>query len=227
MRAELLSDTHAAAWRIAEAEGINDLTMTAVARQVGVGPPALYRYFNGRDGLIHALYQDCHRPILQHVTEATERQDPGGISAQLHVASRAVFDWSVAHPAAFGLLMGSAYRTAANSGDEVPRVISSALGGLFGICFARLWEEGRLTYPEDTAGVWRRANSGRPDCVTVQLVRSDQNVFSRSQASCATSIVRWSASEWRAPQSPSVAGVVPSWLGTRQKTNPAGDRMLA
>lgn len=149
LRAELLADAHAAAWRIADAEGINDLTMTAVAREVGVSPPALYRYFDGRDGLIRALYQDATDQLLAYVTEAAERQDADDISAQLHTASRAVLDWSVAHPAAFDLLMGSAYRTAATSGNEVPRVISWALGGLFGSCFTRLWKEGRLTYPED------------------------------------------------------------------------------
>lgn len=150
LRAELLADTHTAAWRIAEAEGINGLTMAAVAREVRVSPPALYRYFEGRDGLLHSLYQQATDQLLEHVTEAAERQDPDDISAQLHAASRAVFDWSVARPAAFDLLMGSSYRAAAASGDEVPRVIALALGGLFGSRFTRLWEEGRLTYPSDS-----------------------------------------------------------------------------
>ncbi|MGJ3558950.1 TetR family transcriptional regulator [Streptomyces sp. INA 01156] len=150
LRAELLADTHAAAWRIADSEGIQGLTMTAVAREVGVSPPALYRYFEGRDGLLHALHREAMASLVEHVIEAAERQEPDDVSAQLHMASRAVFDWSVTNKAAFDLLMGSAYPAAARSGHDVPHAVASELGGLFRKPFGRLWESGRLVYPQES-----------------------------------------------------------------------------
>jgi hypothetical protein len=66
------------------------------------------------------------------------------------VASRAVFDWSLGNKVAFDMLMGSAYPTAARSGDDVPYAVARELGGLFSDPFGRLWKSGRLACPADT-----------------------------------------------------------------------------
>lgn len=149
LRAELERDAKIAARRITAAEGIEGLTVAAVARSVGVTPPALYRYFDGRKGLVRALYDDVTAEFIETVAQAVRRQDPDDVSAQLHAATRAVLDWSLANQAEFSLLMGAGYAQVAAHEDGIPQVISRELGGLFGQLFARLWREGRLVYPAD------------------------------------------------------------------------------
>ncbi|MFD8865745.1 TetR/AcrR family transcriptional regulator [Streptomyces sp. NPDC059590] len=150
LRAELERDVRAAARRITAAEGVEGLTVAAVARGVGVTSPALYRYFEGRNGLIRAVYDDVMAEFMQVVVEGVERQDPDDISARLHAATRAVFDWSVANPAEFSLLMGAGYaQAAAASADDIPHAILRELGGMYGQLFTRLWREQQLAHPSD------------------------------------------------------------------------------
>ncbi|MFI6734764.1 TetR/AcrR family transcriptional regulator [Nonomuraea sp. NPDC050451] len=149
LRAELERDAKAAARRIAAEEGIEGLTLAAVARGVGVTPPALYRYFNGRAGLVRAIYDDITAEFIDTVARAVRRQDPDDVSAQLHAATQAVLDWSVANKVEFDLLMGAGFPKIADSEEGIPVVIARELGGLFGQLFARLWNEGRLTCPAD------------------------------------------------------------------------------
>ncbi|MGW1117419.1 TetR/AcrR family transcriptional regulator [Streptomyces tanashiensis] len=148
-RAQLMLDTRRAAREIAAVEGIEGLTLAAVARAVGVSPPALYRYFDGRDGLIQALYGDLTTELISTVSAAVNRQNTDDLSAQLHAASLAVFDWSVANRAAFDLLMGSAYLKASKAGGDVPQTIARELGGTFAVPFGELWQRQVLTYPAD------------------------------------------------------------------------------
>ncbi|WP_245737870.1 TetR/AcrR family transcriptional regulator [Streptomyces sparsogenes] len=150
LRAELERDAKAAARRITAAEGVEGLTVAAVARSVGVTSPALYRYFDGRNGLILAVYDDVMAEFMQVVGGAVERQDPDDISARLHAATRAVLDWSMANPAEFNLLMGAGYpQAAAASAEDIPQAISRELGGMFGQLFTRLWREKGLAHPSD------------------------------------------------------------------------------
>ncbi|MEQ4720710.1 TetR/AcrR family transcriptional regulator [Nonomuraea sp. B19D2] len=149
LRAELERDAKSVARRIAAEEGVEGLTLAAVAREVGVTPPALYRYFTGRAGLVRAVYDDVTAEFMDIVTQAVQRQDPDDISAQLHAATRAVLDWSLANKVEFDLLMGAGFPKVAASDDDIPMVIARELGGLFGRRFAQLWREGRLTFPAD------------------------------------------------------------------------------
>ncbi|MGW2476576.1 TetR/AcrR family transcriptional regulator [Streptomyces sp. NPDC001665] len=149
LREQLVDDSRQAARQIAAAEGIDGLTLAAVARAVGVSPPALYRYFDGRNGLVRALYDDMTAELIATVEDAVQRQDPHDLSSRLHAASRAVFDWALANRAAFDLLMGSSYRAVETTDEDLPHIIPRELGGLFGQLFTELWQRGTLGYPAD------------------------------------------------------------------------------
>ncbi|MEU8360030.1 TetR/AcrR family transcriptional regulator [Nonomuraea sp. NPDC048882] len=149
LRAELERDARAAARRLAAEEGVEGLTVAAVARAVGVTPPALYRYFDGRAGLVRAVYDDVTAEFMDTLAQAVRRQDPDDLSSHLHAATRAVLDWSMANKVEFDLLMGAAYAKIADSEEGIPTVIARELGGFFGVPFARLWREGRLRIQAD------------------------------------------------------------------------------
>lgn len=149
LREQLVRDAKAAARELTASEGIAGLTLAAVARRVGVSSPALYRYFNGKQGLVRAIYDDLTGELISTIEEAVGRQDADDISAKLHAATRAVLTWSVANRAGFSLLMGASYPAAAASQAEITQVIPRKLGALFGGLFADLWQSGRLKFRQD------------------------------------------------------------------------------
>jgi AcrR family transcriptional regulator len=62
-RAQVRAEVKERAWaQIAEA-GASALSLNAIARQMGMSGPALYRYFAGRDELITALIRDAYRSL--------------------------------------------------------------------------------------------------------------------------------------------------------------------
>ena len=89
------------------AEGA-DLSLRAIARELGVVSSALYRYFASRDELLTALIIDAYNAI----GEAGERAD-AAITERLDLTRRwlavanAWREWALAHPAEYALIHGS------------------------------------------------------------------------------------------------------------------------
>jgi AcrR family transcriptional regulator len=107
VRAEMIDEIKAVARRHLAAEGAN-LSLRAVARDMGMVSSALYRYFASRDDLLTALILDGYNSLGEAVETADARVTD---RAQLHVrwlsATRAVRNWSLANPAEYALLYGS------------------------------------------------------------------------------------------------------------------------
>ncbi|MFD4587942.1 TetR/AcrR family transcriptional regulator [Streptomyces sp. NPDC058434] len=167
LREQLMQDCRDSAREIIATEGLSGLTVTAVAGEVGVTPAALYRYFDGRRGLVRALYGDITAELIHTVQAAVDHQEPDDLSAKLHAATQAVLVWSMAHPGEFSLLMGAGFPEATESGDEIPQAISRALGGLFAELFAELVRQGLLDGEVD---------EGVPEDLRNQLVVYQQAV---------------------------------------------------
>ncbi|MFI8206279.1 TetR/AcrR family transcriptional regulator [Streptomyces sp. NPDC085937] len=149
LRAELEHDALTAARHLVAAQGVEALSLSAVARQVGVTPPALYRYFEGKAGLTLALYERITSDFVSVVAQAAGAMDAEDFGGQLYEATRAVLDWSVANPGEFDLLMGAGYARLVASGRPVDQVLVRELGGLFGQTFEELWRRGILSYPSE------------------------------------------------------------------------------
>jgi AcrR family transcriptional regulator len=85
-----------------------DLSLRAIARELGVVSSALYRYFASRDELLTALIIDAYNAI----GEAGERAD-AAITERLDLTRRwlavanAWREWALAHPAEYALIHGS------------------------------------------------------------------------------------------------------------------------
>lgn len=107
VRAEMIDEIKETARRQLAAEGAN-LSLRAIARELGMVSSALYRYFASRDELLTALIIDAYNAI----GEAGERAD-AAISERLDLTRRwlAVADawreWALAHPAEYALIHGS------------------------------------------------------------------------------------------------------------------------
>ncbi len=87
-------------------EGPSQLSLRAVARDVGMVSSAVYRYFPSRDDLLTALliadYDELGAAV--EAAEAAAGPAPG---ARWVAVCRAIRTWSIAHPGDFALLFGS------------------------------------------------------------------------------------------------------------------------
>lgn len=103
----MTSEIKATARRHLETDGAN-LSLRAVARDMGIVSSALYRYFASRDDLLTALIVDAYNALGAIVEAAdaavTDRDD---LRARWLAAARAVRGWALANPAEYALLYGS------------------------------------------------------------------------------------------------------------------------
>jgi len=107
VRAEMVTEIKTAARRHLATDGAN-LSLRAVARDMGMVSSALYRYFASRDDLLTALIIDAYNVLGAAVEDAdaavTERDDLRG---RLRAVGRAVRHWALANPAEYALIFGS------------------------------------------------------------------------------------------------------------------------
>lgn len=144
LRVELEREVLATARRTIASQGVEALSLSAVARDVGVTPPALYRYFEGKAGLTFAVYEVVTRDLVATVSAAAGEVDAEDLGGRLYAATRAVLEWSVSNPGEFDLLMGAGSARLVASGYHVDQVLIRELGGLFGQTFMQLWHRGIL-----------------------------------------------------------------------------------
>ena len=104
VRAEMTTEIKTVARRHLATDGAN-LSLRAVARDLGMASSAVYRYFASRDELLTALIIDAY----DAVGAAAERA-VGGVAGNLDrllAAASAVRDWALADPHQWALIYGS------------------------------------------------------------------------------------------------------------------------
>ncbi len=103
----MTSEIKAVARRHLETDGAN-LSLRAVARDMGMVSSALYRYFASRDELLTALILDAYNDLGATVEAAAAAVTDGAdLRGRWLAAARAVRGWALAKPAEYALLFGS------------------------------------------------------------------------------------------------------------------------
>lgn len=107
VRAEITDEIKAVARQHLAAEGAN-LSLRAVARELGMVSSALYRYFANRDDLLTALIIDAYNAVGT-VAEAADREHPDRAdhTGRWMAVARAVRGWALERPAEYALIYGS------------------------------------------------------------------------------------------------------------------------
>ena len=125
VRAELTEEIKSAARRQLDSEGAN-LSLRAIAREMGMVSSALYRYFASRDDLLTALIIDAYNAIGDATERADARHRPRHDFAGRWIAmARALRFWALEHPSEYALIHGSpvpGYRAPADTTGPASRV---------------------------------------------------------------------------------------------------------
>jgi AcrR family transcriptional regulator len=107
VRAEMVDEIKSVARRHLAVDGAN-LSLRAVARDMGMASSALYRYFASRDELLTALILDAYNSM----GEATEGADAGvadrgDLIGRWLAVAHALRAWALARPYEYALIYGS------------------------------------------------------------------------------------------------------------------------
>jgi AcrR family transcriptional regulator len=107
VRAEMTDEIKAVARRHLAEDGAN-LSLRAVAREVGMVSSAVYRYFPSRDDLLTALIIDAYNSMGK-AAEAADAgvRDRADLLARWMAVTRALRAWSVERSSEYALLYGS------------------------------------------------------------------------------------------------------------------------
>jgi AcrR family transcriptional regulator len=105
LRTTTVAEIKALARQLLVAGGPPAISLRAIAREMGMTAPAIYRYFPSLDALVADLTGDLYGELTAEVEAA---RVPGQTTLdQLLEMARAFRRWSLAHPAEFGLLFGN------------------------------------------------------------------------------------------------------------------------
>ncbi|MCP2285657.1 transcriptional regulator, TetR family [Promicromonospora umidemergens] len=155
LRRELVTEALTSARRLLDEHGPDGVTMQAVAKDVGIAAPGLYRYFDGRPGLLHATHQDVVDELLAFVEGARVRQPADDPDAQCHAVVHALFHWCLAHRNEYDLLMSGRLRisgTGETPPDDVrhaPLMALDRVGAVFAPMAVAWWLAGCRVVPDE------------------------------------------------------------------------------
>ncbi|MCV2491007.1 TetR/AcrR family transcriptional regulator [Geodermatophilus sp. YIM 151500] len=85
-------------------QGVAGLTLGEVARRMGIRPPSLYVYFDGKHALYDALFERGWRLLLAATHDVAAALDGPDPVAGIHAVAREFVRWAVEHPAYSALM---------------------------------------------------------------------------------------------------------------------------
>lgn len=104
-------DTHEAIKAVARRhmteQGTASISLRAIARDLDMTAPALYRYFPSLDDLITALVLDAFNGLADAMEAASHSLPADHYGDRLMAVMQAYRDWALAHPTDFQLIYGN------------------------------------------------------------------------------------------------------------------------
>jgi AcrR family transcriptional regulator len=140
-----------------------DVSIRAVAQEMGLTPPALYRYVDSHAELLTLVTRSIFEDVVAAMTVARDAQAADDPSAQIVAASAAFRGWALHHRPEFQMVFASsaAMDPDESSGAQGPTRISSLadclpsdsgvhlFASFFAEIFGRLWAKYRFPIPSD------------------------------------------------------------------------------
>ncbi|MET9094557.1 TetR/AcrR family transcriptional regulator [Streptomyces cyaneofuscatus] len=128
-RAQVRTEIKDHAWEQIATAGASALSLNAIAKQMGVSGPALYRYFAGRDELITELIRDGYRSLADTLRTAAV----GG--ADLSGLAHALRGWALEDPHRYFLLYGTPVPSY-HAPDDTTAISAEIMATLLDACAA-------------------------------------------------------------------------------------------
>lgn len=101
-RRETIDEIERTAFALLDSEGVAAVTLAAVGKQMGMTPPALYRYFASREALIDRLIVAAYADLAA-VVVAAGGEGRSGVG-RIQAVGREYRRWAVRHPLRYSML---------------------------------------------------------------------------------------------------------------------------
>jgi AcrR family transcriptional regulator len=111
VREEMTAEILAVAGAHVARDGAAALSLRSIARDLGMAPSALYRYFDGRDALLSALILDAYEALAREAERAADQvelpADAADDAERWLSVPRALRLWALERPHQWGLIFGT------------------------------------------------------------------------------------------------------------------------
>lgn len=107
IREATIEEIKSIAWRQIEEQGAAALSLRAIAREMGMTAPGLYRYYPSRDDLVTALISEAFDSFSQYLEAALDAVPITDHAERFRKVCEAYFHWAVAAPARYSLIFGT------------------------------------------------------------------------------------------------------------------------
>jgi AcrR family transcriptional regulator len=142
VRADTFREIKQTARRVLVEQGEEGLALRAVAREMGMTAPGLYRYFASREDLVEHVVADLYTELADDLESACAAADPATPAQKLMAASRTFRTWAMGHRHEFGLLFGDPAEDLLRGGamQEGPaHEAKERFGAIFGALITELY----------------------------------------------------------------------------------------
>ena len=138
LRTEAVQQIKAAGMEQLRREGAAGLSLRAVARDVGMSSPGLYRYYGSRDELLTALITDAYDDLAQALERARDAAGPE-LADRLRAVCLAYYDWAEGHRAEFSLVFGAPVPSYTAPPDGTTTTAAQRFGAVFTGLIPQAW----------------------------------------------------------------------------------------
>jgi len=150
LRQATVRQIHAAARKLLVTQGSSAVTINALARELGMSGPALYRYYASRDELVEAVTAGFYRELTTFLDETRTAWAAAPANRRILAMCRALRGWSTAHPAEFGWMFANPQPAhEPPPGSESPRYqAGQAFERVFLEEVVKIWESRGFPVPD-------------------------------------------------------------------------------
>ncbi|MFC5996073.1 TetR/AcrR family transcriptional regulator [Pseudonocardia hispaniensis] len=111
-------------------QGAKALTLRAIAAELGLTAPALYRYFPSRAALVSAVCEDICADLARDLRALIDRVPPNDPQERMLAAFRGFRTWALRHRAEFTLVFGAPGGDGTGIRGQFGLVLMEVAGGM-------------------------------------------------------------------------------------------------
>lgn len=148
LRTATIAEIKDVARRLLVEGGPSAISLRAIARDMGMTAPAIYRYYAGLDELVGDLRNDLFDELRQVTERARAEVRDEAPMARLNEMARTFRRWALEHKEEFGLMLGPPIPGVSERRDRgEPDYAIANFGTAFLNEFAEMWKRGTLSTP--------------------------------------------------------------------------------
>ena len=163
LRAATMDEITATARRLLVEQGPDAASLRAIAREMGMTAPGLYRYYSSRDELLRHVVGTIFRELAGDIRQAIEQADPepasglasesarrNHIALKMFAACREFRRWALSHKDEFALLFGVPVPGFDDGRWDIAAECALEFAGTFYVLFLELWNAIHFPVSDDS-----------------------------------------------------------------------------